>query len=157
MGEITNCLRESLKSLEEEWYESKVSRHNHFDPLSHIKDAFNRVPIELAIEDRRRFMASCFGHFLTMHRAIKFSGGVIHQLLLREVHHNGPLDKMRFMLGTHEVRLSNVEFCLITRLRFGVVSDTSRYVSVDNGLHHRYFGGMDEIFAMELRDVLRLG
>ncbi|KAK2658804.1 hypothetical protein Ddye_005337 [Dipteronia dyeriana] len=61
------------------------------------------------------------------------------------------------MLGSHEVRFSKVEFYLITGLRFGVVPDTSSYVSVDNGLHHRYFGGKDEISSFELRDVLRRG
>ncbi|KAK2658891.1 hypothetical protein Ddye_005424 [Dipteronia dyeriana] len=88
---------------------------------------------------------------------VKFSGGIIHQLLLREVHHNGPSDDMWFLLGTHEVMFSKVELCLITGLRFGVVPDTSSYVSVDNGLHHRYFGGKDEILPFELRDVLRRG
>ncbi|KAK2662338.1 hypothetical protein Ddye_000912 [Dipteronia dyeriana] len=76
---------------------------------------------------------------------------------LQEVHHNGPSDEMWFMLGTHEVRFSKVEFCLITELRFRVVLDTNNYVSVDNGLHHRYFGGKDEILSFELRDVLRRG
>ncbi|KAK2658498.1 hypothetical protein Ddye_005031 [Dipteronia dyeriana] len=61
------------------------------------------------------------------------------------------------MLGTNEVRFLKVEFCLITGLRFRVVPDTSRYVNEDNGLHHRYFGGKDEISSVDLRDVLRLG
>ncbi|KAK2633949.1 hypothetical protein Ddye_028741 [Dipteronia dyeriana] len=99
-------------------------------------------------------MASCFEHFLTMHRPMKFSGGVIHHLLLREVHHNKQSDDMRFMLGTHEVKFSMVKFCLITGLRFRVVPDTNRYVNMDNGLIHRYFGGRDEILPVELRDVL---
>ncbi|KAK2657807.1 hypothetical protein Ddye_010859 [Dipteronia dyeriana] len=92
-----------------------------------------------------------------MQRPMKFSGGIIHQLLLREVHHNGPSNEMRFIIGIHEVRFSKVEFGLITRLRFGVLPDTSRYVSVENGLHHQYFGGKDEISSLELRDVLRRG
>ncbi|KAK2645915.1 hypothetical protein Ddye_021110 [Dipteronia dyeriana] len=154
--EMTNRLRALLKTPEEEWYEGKVTHHDHFDVLDHIDDALNRVPAELAVEDRHWFMTSYFGHFLTMHRPVKFSGGVIHQLLLREVHHNGPSDEMRFMLGTNEVRFSKVEFYLITGLRFRVVPDTSHYVNVDNDLHHRYFGGKDEISSLELRDVLRL-
>ncbi|KAK2634743.1 hypothetical protein Ddye_029535 [Dipteronia dyeriana] len=153
---MTNQLRASFKTPEEEWYEGKVTRHDHFDALSHIDDALNRVPVELVVEDRRQFMASCFGYFLTMHRPVKFSGSVIHQLLLREVHHNRWLDEMRFMLGTNEVRFSKVEFCMITVLQFEVVPDTSRYVNVDNGLHHWYFGGKDEISSVEFRDVLRL-
>ncbi|KAK2653655.1 hypothetical protein Ddye_013511 [Dipteronia dyeriana] len=150
-------VKESLKTPEEEWYEGKVTRHEHFDSLSHIEDALNRVPAELVVEDRRRSMVSCFGNFLTMHRPVKFSGGVIHQLLLRELYHNGPSDEIRFMLGTHDVRFLKVEFCLIIRLRFGVIPDTNNYVSMDNDLHHRYFGGKDEILYMELRDVLRRG
>ncbi|KAK2660948.1 hypothetical protein Ddye_007481 [Dipteronia dyeriana] len=129
---MTNRLRASLKTPEEEWYEGKVTRHNHFDALGHIDDALNWVLAELVVEDRHRFMASYFGHFLTMHRPVKFSGGVIHQLLLRG------------------------EFCLITGLRLRVVPNTSRYVNVNNDLHHRYFDGKDEISSMELRNVLRL-
>ncbi|KAK2652430.1 hypothetical protein Ddye_012286 [Dipteronia dyeriana] len=150
---LTNRLWESLKTPEEEWYEGKVTRHNHFDALGHKEDALNRVSTELTVEDRRQFMVSCFGHFLTIHRPMKFSGGVIHQLLLREVYHNGPSYEMLFMLGIHEVRFSIVEFCLITGLRFIVVPNTSRYVSIDNGLHDRYFGCKDEISSVELRDV----
>ncbi|KAK2645820.1 hypothetical protein Ddye_021015 [Dipteronia dyeriana] len=59
------------------------------------------------------------------------------------------------MIGTLEVRFSKVEFKLITRLQFGKLLDMSQYVSVDNGLHHRHFGGKDEISSLELRDVLR--
>ncbi|KAK2641158.1 hypothetical protein Ddye_022921 [Dipteronia dyeriana] len=102
-------------------------------------------------------MASCFGHFLTMHRQMKFSGGVIHQLLLRELHHDRQSDEMRFMLGTNKVSFLKVELFLITGLRFEVLPNMSRYVNVDNGLHHRYFGCKDEISSMELRDVLSLG
>ncbi|KAK2652061.1 hypothetical protein Ddye_011917 [Dipteronia dyeriana] len=153
---MTNRLRASLKTPEEEWYEGKVTHHDHFNALGHIEDTLNRVLTELVVEDRRRFMASCFGHFLTMHRPVKFSGGVIHQLLLREVHHNGPSDEMRFMLGTNKVRFSKVEFCMITGLRFRVLPGTSPYVNVDNGLHHQYFGDKDEISSVELKDVLRL-
>ncbi|KAK2644713.1 hypothetical protein Ddye_019908 [Dipteronia dyeriana] len=113
------------------------------------------VPVELVVEDRRQFMTSCFGHFLTMHRPVKFLSGVIHKLLLWEVHHNRPSDGIRFMLGIHEMRFSKEKFCMITGLRFGVVPDTSCYVSVDNGLHYQYFGGKDEISSMELRYFMR--
>ncbi|KAK2655692.1 hypothetical protein Ddye_008744 [Dipteronia dyeriana] len=92
-----------------------------------------------------------------MPHLVKFSGGIIHRLLLHEVHHNVPSEEMWFMLGSHEVRFLKVELCIITGLRFGVVPDTSSYVSVDHGLHHRYFGGKDEISSFELRDVLRRG
>ncbi|KAK2662029.1 hypothetical protein Ddye_000603 [Dipteronia dyeriana] len=147
-------LRDSLKTPEEYWYEGKLTRHNHFDALAHIDDALNRVPADFADEDRRRFMASCFGHFLTMHRKMKFSGGIIHRLLLRELHHNGPTDEMHFMLRTQSVRFSNVEFCLITGLQFGVVPETTMYAAIENGLHERYFPGADEVSLEQIRGVI---
>ncbi|KAK2649352.1 hypothetical protein Ddye_016841 [Dipteronia dyeriana] len=152
--EMRIMLRNSLKTAEGDWYKSKLTRHNHFDALGHIDDALNRVPVEFADEDRRRFMASCFGHFLKMHREMKFSGGIIHQLLLREPHHNSPTYKMQFMLGNQWVRFSNVEFCLITGLRFGVVSDTTKYAAVENGIHELYFPGADEVWLEEIRGVI---
>ncbi|KAK2638124.1 hypothetical protein Ddye_025919 [Dipteronia dyeriana] len=101
-------------------------------------------------------MASCFGHFMTMHRRMKFSGGVIHRLLLREVHHTGPSDEMHFMMGNQKVRFSKVEFCLIIGLRFRDVPNTSRYAIVENGIHEHKFVGRDEISFGELKDVLSL-
>ncbi|KAK2634992.1 hypothetical protein Ddye_029784 [Dipteronia dyeriana] len=132
-------LRDSLKTPEGYWYEGKLTRHNHFDALAHIDDALNRVPVEFTDEDRQRFMASCFEHFLTMHREMKFFGGIIHRLLLRELHHNGPTYEMHFMLGTKSVRFLKVKFCLIIGLRFGVVPETTMYAAVENGIHERYF------------------
>ncbi|KAK3205407.1 hypothetical protein Dsin_019453 [Dipteronia sinensis] len=85
-----------------------------------------------------------------MHREMKFSAGSVHQLLIRELHHDGLEDDMRFMIGHHSVRFSKVEFCLITGLKFGVILDAARYDMVENGIHERYFGGLDEIFAFEV-------
>ncbi|KAK2662502.1 hypothetical protein Ddye_001076 [Dipteronia dyeriana] len=151
---MRNRLRDLLKTPEGDWYECKLTRHNHFDALAHIDDSLNRVPVEFADEDRHRFMASCFGHFLTMHREMKFSGGIIHRLLLRELHHNGPTDEMQFMLGNQSVRFLKVEFCLIIRLRFGVVPNTTEYAAVENGIHQRYFPRADEVSLEEIRGVV---
>ncbi|KAK2638144.1 hypothetical protein Ddye_025939 [Dipteronia dyeriana] len=134
---MRNRLRDLLKTPEEDWYEGKLTRHDHFDTLGHIDDVLNWVPKQFAEEDRRWFMVSCFWHFLTMHREMKFLGGVIHRLLLRELNHKSPTDEMQFMLGNQSVRFSKVEFCLITGLRFGVIPDTSVYAEVENGIHQR--------------------
>ncbi|KAK2663014.1 hypothetical protein Ddye_001588 [Dipteronia dyeriana] len=99
-------------------------------------------------------MASCFGHFLTMHREMKFFDDIIHRLLLRELHHNGPTDGMHFMLGNQSVRFLKVEFCLIIGLRFGVVPDTTKYAAVENSIHERYFSGADEVSLEEIRGVV---
>ncbi|KAK2652862.1 hypothetical protein Ddye_012718 [Dipteronia dyeriana] len=99
-------------------------------------------------------MASCFGHFLTMYREMKFLGGIIHRLLLRELHHNGPTYEMQFMLGNQSVRFFKVEFYLISGLRFVVVLDTTKYAAVENGIHQMYFSGADEVSLEEIRGVV---
>ncbi|KAI9201464.1 hypothetical protein LWI28_023851 [Acer negundo] len=153
---MRNQLKESLKTPVREWFKGKIIRHDHFHDLVDIDNALNSVPEHLRIEDRRRYTKSCFGHFLMMHREIHFSAGIVHRLLLRELHHDGPEDEMRFLLGKHSVRFSKVEFCLITGLKFGVIPDTARYDMVENGIHERYFQGRDIEFE-ELRAVLRIG
>ncbi|KAK2662175.1 hypothetical protein Ddye_000749 [Dipteronia dyeriana] len=153
---MTNRLKDLLKTLEEEWFEGKLTCHDHFDAIGVIDDALNQVPTKIAVEDSLRFMASCFGHFMTMHRHMKFSSGVIRRLPLQEVHHSRLSDEMHFMLGNQEVRCSKVEFYLIIGLRFREVPNTSRYDSVVNGIHERCFAGRDEILLGELKDVLSL-
>ncbi|KAK2658621.1 hypothetical protein Ddye_005154 [Dipteronia dyeriana] len=83
-------------------------------------------------------------------------GGIIHQLLLRELDHDRPTDELRFLLRNQVVRFSKVEFCLITELLFGVLPDTGMYAAVENGIHQRYFPGADEVSLEELRVVLTL-
>ncbi|KAK2649470.1 hypothetical protein Ddye_016959 [Dipteronia dyeriana] len=103
-------LKDFLKIPEGDWYEGKLTRHDHFDALDCIDDTLNRVPKDFVVEDQRRFMASYFGYFMSMHQRMKFSGVIIHQLLLREFHYNGSTDEMRFLLENHLVRfLKNLE------------------------------------------------
>ncbi|KAK2656307.1 hypothetical protein Ddye_009359 [Dipteronia dyeriana] len=75
-------------------------------------------------------MVPCFVHFMTMDRWMNFSGGVINRLLLRELHHEGPTDEMRFLLGEP---------------------------FVENDIHQRHFGGIEEVSFEKLRVVLTLG
>ncbi|KAI9173571.1 hypothetical protein LWI28_003246 [Acer negundo] len=125
--------------------------------LLDIDNALNKVPEHLAVEERRRYTESCFGHLLRMDRWMKFSTGIVHRLLIHELHHDGPEDEMRFQLGRHSVRFSKVEFCLITGLKFGELSDTSTYDMVENGIHQWYFEGRDEVEYAELKVVLWIG
>ncbi|KAI9200414.1 hypothetical protein LWI28_007504 [Acer negundo] len=155
--QMRNQLKDSLKTPEEERYSGKITRHDYFDDLTDIDNALNKVPEHLAVEKRRRYTESCFGHLLRMDRGIKFSAGIVHWLLIRELHHDGPEDEMRFLLGRHSVRFSKVEFCLITGLKFGELPDTSTYDMVENGIHQRYFEGRDEVEYAKLKAVLRIG
>ncbi|KAK1572274.1 hypothetical protein Q3G72_030026 [Acer saccharum] len=87
---------------------------------------------------------------------MKFSGGIFHRLLIRELHHDGPEDEMRFLLGHHSARFSKIEFCLITGLKFGVMPNMLTYGMVENGIHQRYFEGRDDINYLQLRATLRI-
>ncbi|KAK2655897.1 hypothetical protein Ddye_008949 [Dipteronia dyeriana] len=148
-------LKKLLKTPESDWYKGTITRHNHIEILKVIDDALS------GIDDRgvqkQRFMDSCFGHFLRMHRTMQFSGTVVHRLLLLEIHHDGSPDEMRFLLGNVSVRFSKIEFCLITRLKFGIVPDTSAYLEVENGIHQRCFGGRNEIKIEELKERVQQG
>ncbi|KAK2658015.1 hypothetical protein Ddye_011067 [Dipteronia dyeriana] len=105
----------------------------------------------------QRFMDSCFGHFLCMHRTMQFSGTVVHRLLLLEIHHDGSPYEIRFLLGNVSVCFSKIEFCLIIGLKFGIVPDTSKYLEVENDIHQRCFGGQNEITIEELKERVQQG
>ncbi|KAK2654171.1 hypothetical protein Ddye_014027 [Dipteronia dyeriana] len=92
-----------------------------------------------------------------MHKEMKFLGGVIHRLLLRELHHNGPTVEIQFTLANQSVRFSKVEFYLITGLRFGVVSDTTVYAEVENDIHQRYFPEADKVSLEKIRGIVTVG
>ncbi|KAI9156447.1 hypothetical protein LWI28_006682 [Acer negundo] len=88
---------------------------------------------------------------------MQFSAGIVHRLLIRELHHDGPEYEMRFLLGRHSVRFSKVKFCLITGLKFGELPDTLTYDMVENDIHQQYFEGRDKVEYVELKAVLRIG
>ncbi|KAK1576467.1 hypothetical protein Q3G72_014125 [Acer saccharum] len=155
--QMVNPLKDLLKTPAKERYPGKITRHDHFGHLRDINNALNSVPQHLAVEERRRYTKSCFGHFLRMQRNMKFSASIVHRLLICELHHDGPEDEMRFLLGKHSVQFSKVEFCLITGLKFRELLDTSTYDVVENGIHQRYFEGRDDVEFGELRAVLRIG
>ncbi|KAK3198019.1 hypothetical protein Dsin_021434 [Dipteronia sinensis] len=132
----TRDLRAKLKTPQSDWYHAKITHHNHMENLQVIDAALDGV-LENGTKERDSYRQSCFGHFQRMQRGMAFSSGIIHRLLLCELHHERPSDKMRFMLGPRSIRFSNVEFCLITGLKFGAIPDTAVYEDVPNGIHHR--------------------
>ncbi|KAK3205871.1 hypothetical protein Dsin_019917 [Dipteronia sinensis] len=154
---IKTQLKDLLKTPVGEWYDDKITRHDHFNDLRDIDDALNRVPEHFTVEDRRRYTESCFDHFLRMDRGMKFSAGIVHRLLMLELHHDRSEDEMQFMLGRHSVRFFKVEFCLITGLKFIVIPDTTRYEMVENGIHQWYFSSLDRVDYEQLRVVLWIG
>ncbi|KAK2641907.1 hypothetical protein Ddye_023670 [Dipteronia dyeriana] len=78
-----------------------------------------------------------------------FFDGIVHRLLLHELHHDGPNDEMRFMLGL-SVRISRVEFCLINGLKFGAITDMKLY---EDGPEWKtpYFDGRGAVTLLNLK------
>ncbi|KAK3204182.1 hypothetical protein Dsin_018228 [Dipteronia sinensis] len=142
--------RARLKTLQSDWYRAKITHHNHMENLKVIDMALDRV-LGNGAEEREIYRKSCFGHFQRVHRGMAFSDGIIHRLLLCELHHDRPSDEMRFMLGPRSIWFSKVEFSLITGLKFGAIPDMMVYQDVANGLHHRYFGGRAAITFAKLK------
>ncbi|KAK2642303.1 hypothetical protein Ddye_024066 [Dipteronia dyeriana] len=55
---LRSKLKDFLKTLEGDWFKGKLTRHDHFEALTRIDDALNRVLEDFVVEDWRRFMAS---------------------------------------------------------------------------------------------------
>ncbi|KAK3228258.1 hypothetical protein Dsin_008120 [Dipteronia sinensis] len=149
----TRNLRASLKTPLAHWYDAKITHHNHMENLQVIDKAFDGL-VENTAEERDMYQKSCFGHFQRMQRGMTFFCGIGHRLLLSELHHDGPSDEMRFMLGQRSVRFSRVEFCLIIELNFEAISDTELYEDIPNGIHHKYFSGRDVVTLLNLKQGL---
>ena len=87
--------------------------------LSSVVKAINE---KLTKRQLNMFKKDIFGHFLEC-RSCPFSGVILHNLLLRQVAHeeeNSREDQLWFQIGEHLICLSIVEWCLITRLSYGV-------------------------------------
>ncbi|GAY50494.1 hypothetical protein CUMW_127110 [Citrus unshiu] len=88
------------------------------------------------------FKKDIFGHFLEC-RSFPFSGVILHNLLLWQVAHeeDSREDQLWFPIGKHLIRLSIVEWCLVTGLSFGV--DTNQENDeMEQRLRNTYFGGV---------------
>ena len=88
------------------------------------------------------FKKDIFGHFLEC-RSFPFSGVILHNLLLRQVAHeeDSREDQLWFQIGKHLIRLSIVEWCLVTGLSFGVYTN-EKNDEMEQRLRNSYFGGV---------------
>ncbi|KAK2647926.1 hypothetical protein Ddye_015415 [Dipteronia dyeriana] len=89
---------------------------------------------------------TCFRHLLVIPKEVTFSAGVMHNLLLRQICIPGVTrdNEFHFLLGGKVAKFTKREFCLVTGLKFRVISDIflKTYHVISGGIHARYFGGM---------------
>ncbi|GAY52684.1 hypothetical protein CUMW_143770 [Citrus unshiu] len=98
---------------------------NHFS--GQISSMCNLSLVVKAIDEKltkrqlNMFKKDIFGHFLEC-RSFPFSEVILHNLLLRQVAHeeDSREDQLWFQIGEHLIRLSIVEWCLVTGLSYGV-------------------------------------
>ncbi|XP_052288752.1 uncharacterized protein LOC127899414 [Citrus sinensis] len=97
---------------------------------------------KLSKQQLNMFKKDIFGHFLEC-QSFPFSGVILHNLLLRQVAHEegSREDQLWFQIGEHLIRLSIVEWCLVTGLSYGVDTELSDDKKVDR-LRKAYFGGV---------------
>ncbi|KAK2645609.1 hypothetical protein Ddye_020804 [Dipteronia dyeriana] len=87
-------------------------------------------------------MASCFKQFGQFPTNWLFSAQIVHSLLLREIKIDGASEnELLFSVSGKKARFGQREFCLVTGLRFGKISEIINmpYIANENGIHKRYF------------------
>ena len=100
------------------------------------------------------FKKDIFEHFLEC-RNFPFSGVILHNLLLRQVAYeeNSREDQLWFQIGEHLIRLSIVEWCLVTGLSYGVDTEL-RNNKIVHRLWNTYFSGVHRKINLKEFDVL---
>ncbi|KAK0577201.1 hypothetical protein LWI29_029525 [Acer saccharum] len=94
----------------------------------------------------KEFMSSCFKQFTNFPQKSLFSATVVHGVLLREIRIEGATENELFIsFGGKKARFGRREFCLVTGLRFGELSEiiNTPYVANANGIHKRYWPGQE--------------
>ncbi|TXG48291.1 hypothetical protein EZV62_027585 [Acer yangbiense] len=109
-------------------------------------------------------MTSCFKQFSNFPTNWLFSAQNVHNLLLREITVDGARENELFVsLGGKKVRFGQREFCMVTVLWFGELSDiiNTPYVGNANGIQERYWPGeeghelkLSTVWAMEAIETL---
>lgn len=99
----------------------KIKKADHFQAqpttLSHLW-VIDKIREKLTETQYQMFRKTCFGHFLDL-QALKFSGNLVHHVLLHEVQKESVENELWFLVQNTPIRFSRMEFGLITGLNFG--------------------------------------
>ncbi|KAK1569288.1 hypothetical protein Q3G72_034988 [Acer saccharum] len=129
-------------------------KRNKWNPKALIKVGVrlkNIATIEdiLRLEGKHNeFMTSCFKHFSGFPTNWLFSAQIVHNLLLREITVDGATENELFVsIGGKKARFGQREFCMVTGLRFGELSDIAQVLEVleatDDEAQKDYMVGVD--------------
>ncbi|KAK3229744.1 hypothetical protein Dsin_001625 [Dipteronia sinensis] len=133
-----------LIKLRSSWI--KKSTTNLYCNLNGLPDI---VKVLQKVGELQELRKTCFGHLLGFPKELTFSAGVLHNLLLRQIHVPGVTgaNELHFLVGGELAKFSQREFCLVTGLQFGVMSDIflKPYAATKDGIHVRYFENDENI------------
>ncbi|KAK2646055.1 hypothetical protein Ddye_021250 [Dipteronia dyeriana] len=119
LDNIRNKLKDFLKTPEGDWYEEKLTRHNHFNALDRIDGALDRVYEDFSIEDRHRFTASCFGVVQNTN---------LYVVVENDIH-------QRYFSGADEILMGLDERFKILVWQFWLVEDLAAFDAFPWGVH----------------------
>ena len=91
------------------------------------------------------FEKICFRHFLNFQPNVVFNSQLLNSFMSREIRVEGIGQYEQWIgIGRCNARLSKREFCLVTCLKFKLLSNilNEEYEAVDGGIHHIYFDKM---------------
>ncbi|KAK3193308.1 hypothetical protein Dsin_024618 [Dipteronia sinensis] len=124
----------------------KKSTTNLYCNLNGLQDI---VKVLQKVGELQELRKICFGHLLGFPKELTFSAGVLHNLLLRQIHVPGVTgaNELHFLVGGKLAKFSQREFCLVTGLKFGVMSDIflKPYAATKDGIHVRCFANNENI------------
>ena len=147
---------EFLIKPKDDWI--KKSTANVYCTLNALPDI---VKVLRKIRQLSDFRRTCFGHLLDIPMDLTFSAGLLHNLLLRQVHVPGVTKdhELHFSVGGKLLKFTQREFCLVTGLRFGVMSDifSKPYAPIEDGIHAKYFKNDENLHLVTVWEKFQSG
>ncbi|XVF42313.1 hypothetical protein PTKIN_Ptkin01aG0351000 [Pterospermum kingtungense] len=135
-------------------YTASIYTHCTLDKIQQIEEVLSQCG------ELEMFKTSCFGNFLRFPQEMHFLSQLVHAVLAREIIvDDADESEMWFRIGNSNARFSKKEFCLVTGLSFGRLSDiiNEEYKPVVGGIHERYFNLESEISKNTLWDKFKKG
>ncbi|XP_017979673.1 PREDICTED: uncharacterized protein LOC18593570 [Theobroma cacao] len=132
-------LEASLVVTRDKWaFKVGITTHCKWSHLQYIKKTL------LAVGEYNAVKATCFGMLLDVYPQGFFCAGLLQNIMQRRITEPDAMEhEFWFAIGKIKARFSKREFCLVTGLKFGPMTDVfSRlYKLVPGGIHSRYWKG----------------
>ncbi|XWS42965.1 hypothetical protein CRYUN_Cryun16bG0059200 [Craigia yunnanensis] len=102
------------------------------------------------------FENSCFGKYVSYKPDYVFNVALFHAIMAREIRVKGASEyELWFGICRCKARFSKREFCLVTGLKCGCLSNifNEEYEAVDGGIHDIYFNKNSDLHVKSLHEA----